>query len=283
MAELSADEPRPGASLAGNYWTWRGSGKRAGEFLVFDRGAVCAPHLPAHGHCDLLNVTGWVGGRPWLIDSGNFDYEAGSMRQYCRSSIAHNVVTVEDRNQCEIWSRFRMGRRGRVVDSAEGEVSGLAWSMAAHDSWRHTGVPEMQRWIAVDTGRPVWICLELATAKVARTLTAFLHLAPGLRITPIGREDRSSTLEIDDGRCRARLTLLGVDSSELLTGWSCPAFGVRHPAPVVEYRKCGDLSAPFGWILDMSGSDESAAWQILVGRLRSVLPESVSQRIPLET
>jgi hypothetical protein len=76
---------------------------------------------------------------------------------------------------------------------------------------------------------------------------------------------------------------LGVDSSELLTGWSCPAFGVRHPAPVVEYRKCGDLSAPFGWILDMSGSDETAAWQILVGRLRSVLPESVSQRIPLET
>ena len=37
--------------------------------------------MPAHAQCDLTNLVASVGGRRWIVDSGNFDYQAGSMRE----------------------------------------------------------------------------------------------------------------------------------------------------------------------------------------------------------
>ena len=105
-----------GTKQIGDYWIYRGTKTTA----VFDCGQVSCSWLPAHAHCDLLGFEmSWLGQR-WIVDSGNYNYEDDAMRLYCRSSLAHNVVTVGGQNHCDVWSKFRMGRRGKTLRFSPG-------------------------------------------------------------------------------------------------------------------------------------------------------------------
>src|SRR6185503_10243813 len=96
------------ARVVGDYWVFRDQR----DFLLFDAGPVAPDFLPAHGHCDLLGMEVSLSGRRFVVDSGVFNYEADAMRQYCRSTAAHNVLQIDDAEVCDVWSKFRMGYRG---------------------------------------------------------------------------------------------------------------------------------------------------------------------------
>ena len=48
-----------------------------------------------------------------VVDSGVSTYETGPMREYCRSTRAHNTVEIEGQDLVELWGAFRVGRRCR--------------------------------------------------------------------------------------------------------------------------------------------------------------------------
>ncbi len=271
LAKIESIEPTPGVSERGGYWVFRRDGAEPSEFLLFDREAVCADTLPAHGHCDLLNVTGDIGGRPWLIDSGNFDYEASTMRQYCRSSIAHNVATVDGENQCAIWSRFRMGRRGRVISRSGGEGNGLVWATAAHDGYRSYRVARLNRLVAAASDGGCWICVDWAESAADTSLTGFLHLSPAIQVTCDEANSSPFTFSLGDGIVEARITFVGVRSVTRRAGWYCPAFGIREPAMVFEYEEGPERKALPGWILQWRAVPLEVSE--LGERLGTLLPE----------
>ncbi len=115
------------------------SNDRTGMYLLYDIGEIGPESLPAHAHCDLLNVQVGVGESMWFTDSGNFDYEDSDARQFCRSSMAHNLLTVDGKNQCEIWSKFRMGERGKVICRKSGTKDQYRWCFAEHNAYRKLG------------------------------------------------------------------------------------------------------------------------------------------------
>jgi uncharacterized heparinase superfamily protein len=51
-----------------------------------------------------------------LCDTGVFGYQTDALRQYSRSTRAHNTVEVAGQDQCEFWSAFRVARRGQPRD-----------------------------------------------------------------------------------------------------------------------------------------------------------------------
>jgi hypothetical protein len=193
---------------------------------------------------------GSVAGRRWIIDSGNFDYEDSSMRRYCRSSMAHNVVTVDGQNQCDIWSKFRMGRRGRVSQLTEGEQSGFCWASASHDGYRQLGVERLKRVVAVNPENCCWICIDFASGDRQLPLLGYLHLAQHIKIRgPENLSDRFRTFYLDDGASQRRIDFFGVDQVRILKGWHCPAFGVRETSSVFEYRQTTATRTPPGWAM----------------------------------
>ncbi len=255
--DLSIEHPKDSS----DYWPYRSSTDSNADFLLFDRGEICPRQLPAHGHCDLLGFEASVAGKRWFVDSGNFDYEGGPMRQYCRSSMAHNVITVEGQNQCEIWSKFRMGRRGTVLKTDDGidAGSGFRWASAWHDAYRKQGFPQVGRMLAVndDTENPTWICIDCLKTSKGRAANSdrqkvpigYLHLAPSLAAT----EDPNGFL-LSDGQSQRRLIFFGTDKVQLMEGWYCPAFGVRERSQVLVYQCKHSHSQPnspctLGWVL----------------------------------
>jgi uncharacterized heparinase superfamily protein len=225
--DASASTVMPGGGVVGSYWTWRDGG----DYLLLDAGPVGADELPAHAHCDLLTIEASLQGRRVIVDSGVFEYASGNMRTYCRSTAAHNVLQVDDVEQCDMWSRFRMGRRGRPTGFRQGETGPFRWVAATHDAFRRAGVPVTGRWIACRSESP-WIITDWADGAGEHTLVHWLHLSPEVRVH-LWSDDRAE-LDLDAGRIVLRYHTAG--QLRVVPGWYCPDFGVRQRSAVLRFE-----------------------------------------------
>lgn len=120
---------------------------RAGDaFAVADVGPIGPEYLPGHAHADTLTFELWVKGRRLAVDGGVSCYAAGPERDWCRSTAAHNSLTIDNDDSAEIWGAFRVGRRGRgELLHSEATGDGVEW-IAQHDGFAHlTGHPLHRR------------------------------------------------------------------------------------------------------------------------------------------
>jgi len=272
---------------AGNnsYWVWRDGD----DFLLFDRGPVGADDLPAHAHNDLLTIEASSGGERFIVDSGVFDYNDAEMRVWCRSTAAHNVMQVDGAEQCDLWSRFRMGRRGHPTGSAGGCDDEFRWAAASHDAYSTIGIPQVGRWIACRPGGP-WILADWADGTGDHAFCVRLHFAPGVTIAQ--QADREATLVLQNRSLKLRLLAAGRISQE--TGWYCPDFGVRIESPVIRfdvqavgptmivYTLSSEDSTGDVTVESRDGGDVAVVWQSEKQRQewapRNLLPNSRTNR-----
>jgi oligo-alginate lyase len=56
-------------------------------------------HGGGHGHPDKLNLVTWGAGKAWGLDPGSINYGVPLHGEWYRSTIAHNTVAVDQRNQ----------------------------------------------------------------------------------------------------------------------------------------------------------------------------------------
>ena len=77
-------------------------------WLAFDCGPPAPPYLPAHAHADGLSFQLWWAGQPVVLDPGMPTYEAGTERNFFRSTAAHATVAVGG-GQFRPWGAFRAG------------------------------------------------------------------------------------------------------------------------------------------------------------------------------
>jgi len=82
--------------------------------LIADIHGISPSYQPGHAHSDHLSFELYSHGKPFIIDPGTSTYTISERRQWERSSLAHNTVTVNLKNQSEVWSGFRVGRRAKV-------------------------------------------------------------------------------------------------------------------------------------------------------------------------
>lgn len=224
----------------GAYWLYR----HEGDFLLFDGGPVGPDDLPAHAHADLLGIEVSVLGRRLFVDSGVCTYEEDEMRTYCRSTAAHNVLEIDGLDQCDLWSRFRMGYRGHPHGFRTGEDRGFAWAQAGHDAYRRIGVPRLQRWLACRPGGP-WLCVDWAEGTGTHQLTLRLHLHPDVAAVQVA----AAELRLEMSRLPLRLRFLAPGDLRLDQAWYCPEFGQRIRSLVVEWTAQTKLPAACAWVL----------------------------------
>ncbi len=238
------------ARVLGDYWLYR----HAGDFLLFDAGPVGADPLPAHAHADLLTLEASVDGQRLLVDSGVYSYDDEPVRHYCRSTAAHNVLQVDQADQCDMWSRFRMGYRGWPAGLEAGREHGFAWARASHNAYRRLGVPQVGRWLACRPGGP-WLCVDWARGVGCHRLTSWLHFHPEVVVRPLSGD----TLEVELAGRRLQLHWLVPGDASIEEGWYCPELGKRQTAPVVRWQAIVPLPAVCGWYLTWDGSEGMAS------------------------
>lgn len=82
--------------------------------VVIDIGDIMASYQPGHSHADTFNYELRIDGNPFIVDTGISTYEKNSRRQYERSTVAHNTVTIEGRDTSQVWGGFRVANRAKV-------------------------------------------------------------------------------------------------------------------------------------------------------------------------
>lgn len=169
--------PSAVSQVVGDYWIYRERDK----FLMFDAAPVGPDYLPAHAHADLLTVEASWAGRRLLVDAGVADYEDSPDRAYCRGTAAHNTLQIDGQNQCDVWYRFRMGRRGWPGKLHAGKTGLFHWAWCTHNAYRHLGVPVVGRLIACAEGGP-WVIVDWAEGVGTHSLISRLKLAPEWQI-----------------------------------------------------------------------------------------------------
>ena len=205
--------------------------------LLADVGAPCPDELPAHAHADTLSCLVHVDGVPLLVDTGTSTYAPGPVRDYERSTAAHNTVEVDGANSTEVWGAFRAARRARVGEVVARDHGGVLTAGAAHDGYR--GLPgrpvHHRQWVLSGTELRVE---DLVSGTGEHSVTVRWHLAPG---SALRLGDGEAAVHTPGGDFRVGVTAshpvaLAAEHAPLATG-----FGRTVDAPVLVCRIRAEL------------------------------------------
>jgi uncharacterized heparinase superfamily protein len=204
-----------------------------GNYLICDAGVIGPDYNPGHAHGDLFSFELTFKGHRVVVDAGVYDYEAGPMRQYGRSTAAHNTVEIDGQDQCEFWGGFRVARRARphnVVWTPGPDGFRLeAW----HDGYeRLSDCPRHRRVFHWQTAGRLEVQDTVERGGALRAISR-VHLHPDCRVEKL--EGQEAWIEFPGGRFRILFRGPGFLARE--TSWYCPEFGVRLENTCLAYEE----------------------------------------------
>lgn len=196
--------------------------------LVVDVGPVGPDYIPAHAHADTLNFELALFGQHLIVDSGVSTYENDDIRQFQRSTAAHNCVTIDGQDSSEVWGGFRVARRARPFDYQLKNSDGSTRIDCAHNGYRRLpGKPTHRRsWSLSDKRLRI---KDQVDGKFGEAI-ARLYLHPEVVIVskaPFNQgqmqlEGHSVTWHVFKGQAR------------MVRSFYYPQFGVRIPNRCIE-------------------------------------------------
>lgn len=230
MKRAGVKSPQPG-SFALAESGYYGARTSDGNYIICDSGAIGPDYQPGHGHADLFSFELSLQGARVVVDSGISTYQAGPMRDYCRSTRAHNTVEIEGRDQVELWATFRVGRRCRPRDVKWKDLGdGFALS-GQHDGYRHLpGRPIHARAFRWHHQGRLEIRDRVESKRPLRSV-ARLHFHPDCRIHDL--DSATCTLYFPGG-C-ARIAWSGWENVAEAESFYCPEFGIELSNPCLAF------------------------------------------------
>lgn len=115
-------------------------------FGVLDVARIGPDYLPGHAHADTLSFELSFYGKRIFVNGGISGYESNNIRQYERSTKAHNTLTINNQNSSEVWKSFRVAKRAYPTNLEIVEDKKTVHVSCAHDGYsRLIGKPMHQR------------------------------------------------------------------------------------------------------------------------------------------
>ena len=186
-------------------------------------------HIPAHSHADIFSYELSYKGKRFIVDSGNYSYENEDMRKYFRSTEAHNTVSIDGKDQAEMWDILRVARRYKAknvsfINNTNGFIfSGIfkGYSDIIGDELVHKRIIETRK----DSSQISIIDEISGTGN--HTAESYIHLHPEISIS---KSEDYLILSVDGSRIKLKIN----DSQFLIKeGWYCPQFGKKIKNKVI--------------------------------------------------
>lgn len=221
--------------------------RHGAEMLLIDGGAPSPSYQPGHSHCGLLGFELYVAGRPVIVDSGVYDYEATPLRHLLRSTAAHNTVRIDCQEQSEIWGAFRMGRRahpGQIVISAD--LPDHFCFTGSHDGYHNrAGRPVHRRVLECRIGH-CWQVTDDIIGQGSHLIESFLHFHPSFQLEKRGD---GWTAACRERGLHFRVTVTGAAAEREPSAY-CPRFGVRQDNWMLALRSEAVLPARLIYMIE---------------------------------
>lgn len=180
---------------------------------IVDVGKVGPSYIPGHAHCDIFNIVVYIDKTPWIIDTGISTYNATSTRHLERSTISHNTVQINGKDQSEIWGSFRVARKASVVL----EEDTLNTISATHDGYSKMGIRHRREFNFTDRNIKIIDSINAKDSK-KHLAKAFLHFHPDQRVELKDQEIRTNL---------GKIKILGANNIHLENFKFAPEFNIQ--------------------------------------------------------
>jgi len=205
--------------------------------MVIDAGPIGPDYLPGHAHCDTLSYEMSIDDQRFIVNSGTYQY-AGKERNSFRSTRAHNTVMLDEIEQHEIWSTFRVARRGYPIGVQFEEHSDAMYFRAGHTGYRRlTGKPDHFR--SISSEGLVWEIKDTITGGGQHHAESFIHIHPDVKTVSLSGDGAVFSLA---GR---QIEIRPEDGLKMnkASGYYSSEFGKKRQITVLYLEKTG--LAPF--------------------------------------
>ena len=204
--------------------------KQGGGRLLFRHALLGLESLYGHGHADALSLLFWWKDIPVLVDLGSGQYNGNQrVRDYFRSTVAHNTIEVGGKNQATITGPF-MWKKSYNTKLEEVQRNPWLRVSANHDGYADIFSTLHQRTVEWRTPEQITITDRFLGPGGIAFRGAF-HLGPNHGITQQG-----STIQADFGTFNLVMDMPGFlqvnifyGSEEPFLGWHSTVYGKWRP------------------------------------------------------
>jgi uncharacterized heparinase superfamily protein len=224
-----------------------------GDRLIVDCGQAGPSYQPGHAHCDLLSFELDLASKRVVVDSGVSGYAGDRLREYSRSTRAHNTISIDGREQSEVWGTFRMGRQALPQEChATTGRDGAYIFQGGYRPYDSHGTLHTRSFRFLSGHLTITDRVSGANGK---RIESFIHLHPDISIETIeGRltgRIGGAAIVIEPFGVHGVEVVKGVTSPA--QGWYCPQFGRALPQYVVVLSLTARDDAEFGYHIWMEG------------------------------
>jgi Heparinase II/III-like protein/Heparinase II/III N-terminus len=217
------------------YFVMRDGWTEKASYALID----CGPHgvqSCGHAHADQLAFEFAAQGTTWLVDPGTFTYTGdAAMRDWFRSTAAHNTVTVDGEQQSVSAGPFAWTHIAEPLGREFFEGHGFAYFTGAHNGYHRLPDPVTHRRAVLlvkagDAQLPSYLILrDRFDAEQSHRYAARYHFAAGCRATA-----QENVINATSAKSRLLICAFGTPTpfAQVESGWVSRAYGERRAAPV---------------------------------------------------
>lgn len=225
----------------GGYFVMRDGSSETDNFLLVDCGELGALS-GGHGHSDALSIEVAVAGRTILVDPGTYTYhESKELRDYFRSTEAHNTLTIDGRSQSEPGHKFSWQTRAQAGLTSWVSEERFDFFEGTHDGYGRLAEPVRHDRSILFLKNEYWIMRDFAFAQGSHEYALNFHYNLGTRPV-LNRLDQSWAVdEMPATGTGMRLITMGDNGGwQLKESWISRNHGERVNAPLMRYASKGD-------------------------------------------
>lgn len=191
---------------------------------LLDVAPIGPDYLPGHAHADTLSFELSLFGQRVFVNSGISQYGNDYIRQYQRSTISHNTVSIDGHDSSEVWAGFRVARRAYPkklnVRNNENEIKVIC----EHDGYLRLPGKNIHKreWVFKKNS----ICI---TDKISNTFNhaiAKFYLHPGIKVIASSEMKNIYNLTLASGEV-LQLLVKNADKSDIVSSNWHPEFGIK--------------------------------------------------------
>jgi len=206
---------------------------------LFDFGSLGYTTIAAHGHSDALNVCISYDNEWWIIDPGTYAYHSNHQwRNYFRSTLAHNTIEINGKNQSRSGGPFLWVKHARAklnqVNIDEKAVSVIA----SHEGYSSEDILFIRREIIMKNEGELFKISDSVNSKRLINIKLPFHLHPDVKVDSSDNEKflltRKGTEKSIEVKCDPKCNwFLIKGSTDPIMGWYSDKLGSKIPSNTI--------------------------------------------------
>ena len=225
----------------GGYFVMRDGSSETDNFLLVDCGELGSLN-GAHGHSDALSIEVAVAGRTMLVDPGTYTYhESEEIRDYFRSTEAHNTLSVDGKSQSVPDHKFAWKTKAKADLKSWVSEERFDYFEGAHDGYERLDDPVKHSRGILFLKNEYWIVRDFALATRAHEYALNFHYNIGTRPVLNRLNDSWAVDETPATGTGLRLITMGDNGGwQLKESWISRNHGERVNAPLMRFASKGE-------------------------------------------